>query len=112
RIIPYGETPPDIGIVAPHKVEVVLLVQDGQCEGPFQLFGNPGQYLYVQCPGGCQHLRGNIAVCLDPCLGQMQLMAQQQIVVQNAVVSQGKVGTAAGQMTIQIARKGVVVIVG
>ena len=39
-------------------------------------------------------------------------MAQQQVVVQNAVVGQGKVGTAAGKVTIQIARKGMVVIVG
>lgn len=99
------------GIVAPHKVETVLLVQDGQGEGAFQLFGNPGQYLHVQCPGECQHLYGNITVCLDPRLGEMQLMAQQQIVVQNAVVSQSKVGTAAWKVSIQIAGEGMVVIV-
>ncbi|EFB77125.1 hypothetical protein SUBVAR_04747 [Subdoligranulum variabile DSM 15176] len=42
----------------------------------------------------------------------MQLMAQQKSIVQNAVVGNGKVGTVAGKVSVQIAGKGMIVIIG
>ncbi len=78
------------GVVPLDDVETSAISQHRNCEGAFQQLRHVPETVKAQDAFLHDQLDGDVAVRLDPSIGQMKALPQTDVIVQNAIVGQGK----------------------
>ena len=78
------------GVVPLDDVQTSAISQHRNCEGAFQQLRHVPETVKAQDAFLHDQLDGDVAVRLDPGTGQMQALPQTDVIVQNAIVGQGK----------------------